>query len=425
VSRDSTTQGGARKSRTERLRIAVVVPRLADRIFGGAELHALWLSRQLLKRGHSIEVLTTCAVDHYSWANTLPPGVERHHGLLVRRFRADERDFGVHGELERAIQSGVRLTREEELLWLRNGVSSTPMEEELVRHGYAYDAILALPYLFGTTYFSYASCPHRTVVIPCLHDEPYARLSFVADMLGGAMGLLWNSAPEEKLARRLQPNLAPAATVGLGFDPPRPVDVDLVRRKYRLPGCFMLYVGRLEGGKNVPLLVDYFQQYKNRRDTDLHLIVVGSGEVPVPRTTSIMRIELDWDDRDALYRASTIFCQPSRLESLSIVVMQAWLAERPVLVHALSPVTRFHCEQSHGGLWFSNYIEFEATVDRLLSSHELRLALGRAGRRYVQREYSWDAVLDRLETALDAWRPTTTSPAPGKADQGNLAPYRA
>lgn len=384
------------------LRLAMVVPRFGERVVGGAELHARWLAEHLAGAGHEVEVFTTCALDHYTWRNELEPGTERRGPLTVRRFLCDDRDPGIHGELERAIVQGLRLSRDEELLWLRNGVASSPMEEELDRRGSDYDAVIPIPYLFGTSYFAFAVRPERTMPIPCLHDEPYARLGFVADMLSRSRGILFNTGAEVSFARTLTDDLPPWTTVALGFDPPERVDPEGVRRRYKLQRPFLLYVGRREGGKNTPLLQDHFMRYKHRRPGDLELVMVGGGDDP-PKHPDIRELDFDWAHRDSLYRAATVFCQPSTNESLSIVLMQAWLGRCTVVVHGDCAVTREHCERSNGGLWFSTYAEFEEVFDRLMADADLRAALGRNGYDYVRTEYSWDAVLGRFHEAVGAW----------------------
>ncbi|MCA1691737.1 MAG: glycosyltransferase family 4 protein [Actinobacteria bacterium] len=385
------------------LRLAIVIPRYGTTIVGGAELHARLLAQHLSAAGHAVDVLTTCAVSHYTWHNELPAGPVQDGAIVVRRFPVDERDPGVHAELEGAIVRGLPLSREEERLWLRNGVASSAMEEELEREGDRYDYVLAMPYLFGTTYFAYAANPERTLLIPCLHDEPYARLRVVADMLRGARGVLFNAQPEAELGTRLSGSVPRQAIVGLGFEPEEPADTAAFRRRHNLDGPFVLAVGRREGGKNTPLLFEYFLRYKERHPGALRLVSAGSGDVPVPKRPDMVDLRPDWSERDAMYRASTVFCQPSVNESLSIVMMQAWLAQRPVLVHTGGVVTRDHCVRSNGGLWFSNYAEFESTLDRLLADPELRAGLGSNGSAYVRTTYSWEAVLARFEAAAYEW----------------------
>jgi glycosyltransferase involved in cell wall biosynthesis len=260
-----------------------------------------------------------------------------------------------------------------------------------------------MPYLFGTTYFAMTARPERAILIPCLHDEPYAHCAFVAGMLRSVRGVLFNAHAEAELGRRLAGHVERWAVVGTGFDARGALDVDGVRRRYGLRWPFVLYVGRREGSKNTPLLVDYFMRYAHRRRTELRLVMAGSGD-PIPAHERIVDLKVDFDrDRDALYAASTIFCQPSVNESLSIVLMQAWLAGRPAIVHARCAVTREHCERANGGLWFDSYAEFEEIVDRLLADPALADGLGRNGRAYALREYGWPAVLERFERAMGEW----------------------
>jgi glycosyltransferase involved in cell wall biosynthesis len=274
------------------------------------------------------------------------------------------------------------------------------MEAALAATADRYDAVLAMPYLWGTTYFAYSACPSKAVIIPCLHDEPYAQLSFVAEMLSGARGLLFNTEVEAKQAGGLVEALAPWGVVAVGFDPPSQAGRRR-RRRIRLPDPSILYVGRREGGKNTPLLIDYFRRYNRRRPGAVALVFAGGGD-PVPSDPEILEVQLDWRrGPHHLYEASTIVCQPSINESLSIVLLQGWLAARPGLVHGACDVTRMHCERSDGGLWFSSYAEFEEVLDRLLGSTVLREQLGRNGRAYVQRDYSWPAVLDRFDAAME------------------------
>jgi glycosyltransferase involved in cell wall biosynthesis len=398
-SRPDVSQG-----HTEKLRLAIVVPRFGD-LIGGAELHARWLAEHLATAGHAVEVFTTCATDHTTWENALAPGVENHHDLTVRRYLTDARDTDLHTELELAIRSGLPLTKEEEIVWLRNGVSSQTMEDDLVARAAQYDYVIAIPYLFGTTYFAARACPGRTLLIPCLHDEPYAYLGFVREMLSQASGIMFNTAPEAALAQEIVPNLAPWALVAVGFDPPGKTDGEGFLRRRRIATPSLLFVGRRERGKNVEELIEYFVRYKTRRGGDLSLVAVGSGEVVLPSRRDIVDLAIDWKtERDDLYASATAVCQPSLNESLSIVLMQAWLAARPVLVHGQAQVTRYHCERSNGGLWYSSYAEFEEVLDRMIGNRALAATLGRNGRDYVEREYSWETVLDRFHSAVAAWR---------------------
>ena len=102
--------------------------------------------------------------------------------------------------------------------------------------------------------------------------------------------------------------------------------------------------------------------------------------------------------------AALTLCQPSLAESFSIVLMEAWLAGTPVLVHGDCPVTRDHVMRSNGGLYFTSAAEFGEALDWYFDHPQERQQMGALGRTYVQREFSWPVVLDRFRAALLLWK---------------------
>ena len=97
-------------------------------------------------------------------------------------------------------------------------------------------------------------------------------------------------------------------------------------------------------------------------------------------------------DKVDAYAAAVALCQPSLLESFSIVMMEAWLCGTPTLVHARCAVTRDHCLASNGGLFFDDYFEFAEAVDLLRDNPDLRRRLADNGRAYVLAHFTWDRV---------------------------------
>lgn len=55
-------------------RVAFVVPRYGPGVVGGAEMLCRLLAENLAAHGTDVEVLTTCATDHFTWADALPEG---------------------------------------------------------------------------------------------------------------------------------------------------------------------------------------------------------------------------------------------------------------------------------------------------------------------------------------------------------------
>lgn len=387
---------------------AFIVPRYGRDVVGGAEALARALATELARRGIRVTVLTTRALDHHTWRNHYPEGESRVDGVRVLRFGASTRlgEPGFRNLLAR-LSGGGDLTAGEQEEWLDGVVSSPDLICHIEREGKGYTHLLFLPYLFGTTYFGSALMPERSFIIPCLHDEPYAHQPLILEMLRRARGLLFNSPGEWRLASRLLGAEDPGPVVGMGFREGGGRAADFYNR-YPVRGDFILYAGRREAGKNTPMLVEYFRRFSELNPSRASLVLIGSGEVDIPPGISHLAFDpgrvsekAKWD----CYRAAAVFCQPSVNESLSIVLMESWLAGRPAVVHRDCDVTREHIRRSAGGLTFDGFSEFCESLLMLLDDPGLAARLGERGRRYVMEEYNWDSVMGRLYGALGVQAP--------------------
>ncbi len=163
--------------------------------------------------------------------------------------------------------------------------------------------------------------------------------------------------------------------------------------------------------KGTPILIDYLEAFRARNDVDLKLVLTGSGDFPLPPALVDHIIDVGFVSATEKLEAmagALAFCHPSVNESLGIVLLEAWLAGTPGIVHAKGEVLRYQCESSNGGLWFKTYPEFEEAVLLLLNNPDARRALGQAGREYVLREYAWETVEQRMLEALEGACPVIT-----------------
>lgn len=386
-------------------RIAIVSPRFSEGpTIGGAETLLRRLGERLVSAGHEVEYLTTCARNHFTWENEIPPGSRNIEGITVRYFPVDgNRDMDAFSRIQNRISRSVEVSLDEELAWHRNNVNSQALYDTLKAEGHRYNKIVMGPYLFALVYFASQIHPDRTILLPCLHDECFAYLQTVRTLFKNAGGLIFNSEPERDLAGRLYGiDTSKAHVVGMGLDP-FTADGAAFRARHSLTAPYLVYSGRREPLKGTPLLMDYLDIYREQTGTDVKLVLTGSGPYDPPARLAAHILDLGFvseqEKHDAMAGA-TAFCHPSVNESFSIVILESWLSGTPVLVHAGGDVMPHHCRRSNGGLWFRNYPEFEEALTLLLTQPGLRDALGAAGHRYVEREYSWAAVEGRLLAAL-------------------------
>jgi glycosyltransferase involved in cell wall biosynthesis len=383
------------------MRLLWVVPRFGNTTVGGAERLVGELATRATPEGWSSEVATTCAVDHYTWANELEPGARTEDGVLVHRFEVGARDGLRYEQLHPSILSG-KAGYDDELEWLANSVWSPGLQEFLEEHGADYDLTLFAPYFFGTTVWGAQVAPERSALVPCLHDEPYARLATIRRLLESVRGCVFNSEAEERLARSIT-SVREAGVVGMGFDPPEAAPSESFAKKHGL-GSYLLYAGRIEEGKRVHVAVENALRHARERADAPRLVLIGSGayEPPEEAVDVVVRAGLlDDDERRGAYADALALVNPSHMESFSIVLMEAWLEGTPVLVAKGSEVLREHVERSGGGLTFDSYESYRDAVDRLLDDPVLGRGLGEKGREYVRESYSWPSVRGRLQETLE------------------------
>lgn len=385
--------------------LAFVCPRYGLEVLGGAETVVREMAERLSGRGFPVEVLTTCAIDHYTWENAYPPGVELVNGVVVHRFpieKGNERIRRMLGE-----QIGVRpLSLDQQEAWLNEGFRSAKLFHHLMQHHDRYHTIVLTPYMFWTTYACSQVAPHKSVLRPCLHDEAFARLEIYKPIFRDARGITFNSEPEAELARRLFDLPERWQVVGEGVEVPSAAEPARFCQKYGIEGDFLLYAGRREWGKNVDLLVEYFAHYLARSSRALQLVLIGRGNVVIPRAVRDHVVDLGFvseeDKRDA-FAAATVVCQPSLLESFSRLLMEAWLARTPVLTYGRCAVTAHHVRSSEGGLLYEDATEFEVALSLLLERPRLREQMAESGRNYVVANYMWDDVIERFAECISQW----------------------
>lgn len=389
-------------SATGARRLVFVTPRYGVDVVGGSEAVMREAAHGLAARGHAVEIVTTCARDHYTWDNVYPEGATTDHGVTVRRFPVvRDVDPARHGRLEAAVQAGVELTPDEQLAWV-NGLFRVPqLHRHLAAHARDHDAVVFSPYLFWTTIAGADLAPERTIVMPCLHDEAYARLPVVASVLRRVALHWYLSDPERDLAQQLGLSGRRGAVVGAGVDIPDAHDPRKISVPTERP--FLLYAGRREAGKGWDVLVDAWADAV-RRGADIDLVSMGVGECRAPSGLEPRMHDLGFvADADAphWFAAAAAYVQPSRMESFSRTVMEAWLAGTPVLANRASDVVKWHCERSGAGVTWSGRAELAAAIELVAADPDRFRSIATGGRAYVLDHYRWDVVLDAMEKSLE------------------------
>jgi glycosyltransferase involved in cell wall biosynthesis len=322
----------------------------------------------------------------------------------VRRFHVQGRDQLVFQQVNRRILNRQTISAAEEAAFAAEMFDCPSLYAYIANHCQEY-IFFFIPYLYATTIFGATICPQRSIMIPCLHDEAYAYMDIFRRMMPQPRAMVLHVEAERDLVNKLYGTSSSQIrrVIGEGVDTGFTADAERFRRKYEIADPFLLVVGRRDPGKNTPLLLAYWRRYIAEKKTGAKLVLIGPGEIALDPGLAEHVLDLGFvslQDKYDAYAAADLLCQPSLNESFSLVIMEAWLAETRVLVHGRCAVTVEHCRRSNGGLYFTNYEEFAATVDFLLEQDRTARKMGQNGRRYVLDNYQWPQIVDRYKLLI-------------------------
>jgi glycosyltransferase involved in cell wall biosynthesis len=321
--------------------------------------------------------------------------------VRVRRFRVGRRDRAAFDAVNARLMRDQSISTDEAQVYIENQFHCPGLYQHIRRHA-AERLLIFIPYMFASTYYGAQIAPERSLIIPCLHDESYARLALYREVLPQARALILHTYAERDLAEALfgPANAQRRVVLGEGVDDQFSADAGRFRRKYGIDGPFLLSAGRREPGKNTPLLLDLWTRHVRRTGSEWQLVLIGpnelAGSAPQMRDLGFVSRQ---DKYDAM-AAATLFCQPSVNESFSLVLMESWLCGTPALVHAGCAVTVEHCRRSHGGLYFADAAEFSAIIEYVHDHPATAKRMGAQGRDYVQARFTWPRIVAAYERLL-------------------------
>ncbi len=375
------------------MKIAFVVQRYGLEVNGGAEFHCRLVAEHLSKY-FDVEVLTTCAVDYKTWKNDYSPGIEILNGVLVRRFPVDhERDWLKFNKFSEKI-FGSTHTFEDEIEWMKlQGPYSTKLLNHIKSNKDDYSYFIFFTYLYCTTFFGLPLVKEKALLVPTAHDEPPIYLPLFRSLFKCPRRFIYNTEEEKNFViSKFRVSNIPSDVVGVGIDIPDKTDATSFVQKYNLDD-FVIFVGRVDESKGCHELFDYFLRYKKEKKSSIKLVLMGKQTMEIPQNPDIFSLGfVPEQDKFSGIKSAKLLIMPSKYESLSMVLLEAWLCNTPVLVNGTCEVLKGQCIRGNAGLYYENYEEFEACLDFLLASDGVRNAMGKNGMKFVLQNYSWETI---------------------------------
>jgi glycosyltransferase involved in cell wall biosynthesis len=381
------------------LRLAFVIQRYGLEVNGGAEMHCRLLAEQLARR-HQVEVFATRALDYLEWRNHYPEGTERVNGIPVHRYTVKRtRNARVFASLSNLCFHESH-TREEEEAWVReNGPYSPALVKAVARARDRFDRILFYCFRYYHSYHGLPQVRERALLVPTAEEDPAVHLGIMKPLFNMPRGIVYLTPEEQALVEDASGNRSLASTViGSGLDLPEPDPALDFRARHGLTRPFVLYVGRIDKNKGCVALFAYFRKFREETGQDVDLVLAGRTVVKIPDDPHVRHVGfITEQEKVAALRQCALLVIPSPYESLSVITLEAWQLGVPVLANARCKVLMGQCLRANGGLFYHGYAEFAESLRLLLGDPALAAALGRQGREYVQREYSWQAIDAKLD----------------------------
>ncbi len=417
-----------------RRRLAVVTPIFSGQVSGGSE-KLIYLYTLMLSRFYEVTVLSTRSLDYISWKNQIPVNevdtillgkdlekkvsrewFETGEGNRIRvlRFSVEkERNIKKFNKYSEKIFrfpefENVRKTRftsqeEKERTWVDMQGPYTPdLIQYIETNERDYDVFVFVSYLYYPMVYGLPLVSKKAVVIPTLHDEPPARLSIYNNLFKDDSAYCFNTPEEMDLFLRLY-GYTPTLGSVIGMHLPFPENKELPKTPAKGPdrSFDFLYVGRIDEGKGVLEMANFFSEWQRRSGRNDTLFLVGRGDPKLTqKLTKFPHVELvgfvDEKEKDRRIESADILINPSPMESFSIILMEAWIRKKAVIVNSRSDVLQGHCLRSNGGLYYSDLDSFAAIADYMILHTKEREEMGLNGKRYVEANFNPETVEKKL-----------------------------
>lgn len=382
-------------------KIAIINQRYGLEVNGGSEDFTRYLSEQLpaSSSDYEVTVLTTCARDYNTWENYYPEGENCINGVKIVRFSVDSpRNSKKFKLYDRVRKYFPFMTYQMEQKWIdEQGPFCPSLINYIKEHANEYDVFVFVTYLYYLTVMGLKHVAEKSILIPTAHDEPFLKMRHYRELFQNARAFFFLTEEEMQLVYdKFQVSQKPSKLGGMGIEVPQKVDSEGFKKKNNVDE-YIVYVGRIDFGKNCHQLFDYYDRYQKKHDNRLKLVMMGKEMMEVPDREDIISLGFVSDkEKYAGMAGAKYLILPSINESFSIVVLESMKLGVPVIVNGNCEVLKGHCIKSNGGICYQNYEEFEQAIDFFEHNLEKRLEMGRDGKQYVEENYQWDAILKKF-----------------------------
>ena len=384
-------------------RIALVNQRYGLEVNGGSEFYTRLIAERLAEK-YQVDVITTKALDYTTWEDHYTADEEEINGVRVLRFGVEKPRAADFNEFNGKYLSSGKRDIDTEKIWFEKQGPYSPAAISYIRENIGnYDIFIVVTYLYYLTVMGLPEAAEKAILIPTAHEEPFIHFKTFEKMFTLPRAFVFLTDEEKALVQGLfNCKHIPCQVMGTGVDIPCEPDEKSFREKFGIDGDYIIYVGRIDEGKDCPTMFKYFTEYKKRRpESKLKLVLMGKQVCDIPKHRDIISLGfVSEEDKFSGISGAKALVLPSRYESLSISVLEAMSLSVPVIVNGICEVLKGHCVKSNGGLYYMNYFEFEGIIDYIFSHDGEYQCMRENARKYVEENYRWDVIMKKFDEIL-------------------------
>jgi len=370
---------------------------------GGVERHVAEVALRLGARGHRVDVYTSDLYREFPWQRLGPevPREETRPFGAVHRLRVRSLPGPLHYPFFRGLRKALARDRPEVVHVHTYG---TDQVAEAGRYGRRTGTPFVLTAHFHPIWSIEGGwVRHR---LRAYYDRHRA-----GPIVRAAARVIVQTLEEKRLLGSLGLDLPRVEVIPPGYAPLATVaPPGTFRSRYGLVGPYVLFVGRLASNKGLLPLVEAFAVVaREHRDATLVLVGEDGGmraavEAAAARSEIASRVRIVGhvpDDAvlaDA-YRDARLTVLPSEYEAFGLVLLESLAQGTPVVASRVGGIPEFVPDGKAGLLVAPNDSgELARSIERLWADETLAHQLGAFGRDHVVPLYTWDRLVDRLES---------------------------
>ncbi|EFK58966.1 glycosyltransferase [Sphingobacterium spiritivorum] len=407
-------------------KIGFIVCQYGNEVNGGAEIHCKMLAERLTPY-YDVDVLTSTIINYNTFEPYYKEGKESINGVNVLRFKSNPFDRFYHETIRRKSKLGRKVRR----MLFRVGllelianvfpkwnISVKSEEEVLKSHGFysselltylstninSYKKLILLSYPYPNTYFTNKIYSNKCILIPTAHNEGDLFRSLQTHLFTTVNHIAFNTEAEKKLCTKVfGKRMSDNSIVAVGVDIAKPETKAHIYKKFNLPDEYILYFGRIAPEK-IGNLINWFIDFKKSNKNNIKLVLTGRLFMKKHEHPDIIYTDfVQESEKTALIENARLIVNPSSKESLSLLLLETMQLGKISLVNGKSDVMKQHCIDSNFACqYYLSKSDFLERLNNILKNTQDTELISEKSRKYVEENYSWDVIINKLRILIDS-----------------------